>query len=422
MTDPLPPHTGPPLPATAHDRRHDYLLDTATRQINSKGVLLTSLAEIAATLGISRSAMYYYVTDREDLVFQCYRRASEITARNLQEAGCVPGTSAEVLRQFVTRMLDPAAPEIAARAEMAMMNAAQRETIQALHDAIVKRLAELLEMGGREGVLRACDAEITARIILSLVTWAPLAAPWARTVGTFGPARLVAATVATVFDGLAAASTAPAFEPIALTPLLPPTINAFDHAAALEAKRESLIVEASWLFNRKGIDATSLEEIAAQVGATKRTLHHHLGSKAELVVACYERAFRIFSFIKDQMLAYPGTRLAALIAAMKALALAYPNRQLTPLSPMVGFSALSPDAQFRIDTHGKQLGDAYHAHIRSGIAEESIKDVDVEARALLLPGLLSWLVKEDVPTDQNAQQRIAGEIADFVAVGVGKQN
>ena len=412
----------PSSAAPTQNTRHDLLLDAATRQLNSKGVLLTSLAEIAAALGISRSAMYYYVTDREDLVFQCYRRAAEVTARHLHEASRIGGTSADVLRTFVTRMLDPNEPEIAARAEMAMMSTTQRDTIQGLHDAIATRLAHLLEAGHREGVLRECDVEVNARIILSLLTWAPLAAPWAKAIGPMGPARLLAAAIATVFEGLATEPTVPAFTPIDLAALLPQTVSAFDRAAALEAKRETLVTEASWLFNRKGIDATSLEEIAAQVGATKRTLHHHLGSKAELVAACYERAFRIFFYIKDKMIAYPGTRLAALITAMKALALAYPNRQLTPLSPVVGFGALSPEAQIRIQGHSKELGDAYHALIRDGINEGSIRDVDVEARALMLPGLLGWLVKDDVPTELVSQQHIAREIAGFVAVGVGKRN
>jgi hypothetical protein len=39
-------------------------------------------------------------------------------------------------------------------------------------------------------------------------------------------------------------------------------------------------------------------------------------------------------------------------------------------------------------------------------------------RALMLPGLLSWLVKDDVPTDPAQQQHIATEIANLVAVGL----
>lgn len=155
-------------PGTGVVNRHERVLDEAARQLNQKGVLLTSLAEIAAKLGVTRGAMYHYVADREDLVFQCYRRAAEIIARHLREAERVGGTSADVLVDFISRMLDPKEPEIAARAEIAMMNQTQRDTIQGLYDALTARLAHLLETGHREGVLRSCDIEVNARVILSL--------------------------------------------------------------------------------------------------------------------------------------------------------------------------------------------------------------------------------------------------------------
>jgi AcrR family transcriptional regulator len=400
--------------------RHEAVLDEAARQLNAKGVLLTSLGEIAEKLGVSRAAMYYYVADRQDLVFQCYRRAAEITARHLLEAGRKGGGAVDVLRTFIARMLDPNEPEIAARAEIAMMNPTQRDTIQGLYDALATRLGHVIEAGQREGALRACDVEINARIILSLVTWAPLAKPWAHAIGPMGHTRLLEAATATVIEGLATDAKTPNFEPLDLGALAPPTIAAFDRAGALAAKREALIRVASRLFNRKGIDATSLEEIAAQVGATKRTLHHHLGSKADLVLACYERAFNIFFHIKDRAIEYPGTRMQALAAAMHALARAYPSEELSPLSPLVGFGALSPEGQAKMDQLGALLGQEYHALIQRGMREGSIHEVDVEARALMLPGLISWLVKDDVPSDPTQQQQIAREIANLVAVGLAR--
>jgi len=398
--------------------RHEQVLDEAARQLNARGVLLTSLQEIATKLGVSRGAMYYYVADREDLVFQCYRRAAEITARHLFEAGRNGGDAVEVLRAFITRTLDPSEPEIAARAELAMMNQTQRDTIQGLHDALTTRLAHLIETGQREGSMRACDIEVNARVILSLVTWAPLARPWAHATGPLGHSRLTAAAIATVLDGLATHTALPTFRALDLSALSPRIINAFDRAGALEAKREALVREASRLFNRKGIDATSLDEIAAQVGATKRTLHHHLGSKQDLVTACYDRAYRIFFFIRDRMLEYKGSRLEALSAAMHALSLAYPSEELSPLTPLSGYSALTPEGQTKIDRYGGELGEGYHTLIREGIREGSIHDVDVEARALMLPGLLSWLVKDDVPTEKMQRENIAREIANMVAVGL----
>jgi len=413
--------TDDPSVATSPSR-HERVLDEAARQLNSKGVLLTSLAEIAEKLGVSRSAMYYYVADRRDLVFQCYQRAAQITARHLAEATRTRGTADGILRNFVTRMLDPNEPEIAARAEIAMMDAPQCDTIQGLHDALVARLARLIETGQAEGVFRPCDVDINARIILSLVTWAPLAAPWAHAIGPLGHSRLLAAAIGTLFEGFSTVRRIPEFRPLDLSTLMPPSVQAFDREAALQAKREALLRVASRLFNRKGIDSTSLEEIAAQVGATKRTVHHHLGSKADLVIACFERAFRIFFCIKDGMLAYSGSRLEALAAAMYACSIAYPSEDLTPLSPLVGFAAIPPDGQAKIERYGDELGEAYHTVIRRGIEEGSVRGVDVEARVLMLPGLISWLVKDDVPTDAARRAHVAHEVANLVALGLQNLN
>ena len=404
---------------TRHEpTRHEQVLDEAARQLNQKGVLLTSLAEIAAKLGVTRGAMYHYVADREDLVFQCYRRAAEIIARHLREAERSGGDSAQVLANFIDRMLDPAEPEIAARAEIAMMNQSQRDTIQGLYDALAARLAHLLDTGHRQGVLRACDIEVNARVILSLVTWAPLARPWANTLESMPAERLRAAVMTTVFEGLSAHPQLPDYRPLDLSALAPQAVSAFDRDAATAAKREALLRVASRSFNRKGIDATSLDEIAAQLGTTKRTFHHHIGSKQDVVAACYERAFRIFLFIKDRMLEYSGTRLEALAASMDALARAYPNEEFSPLSPLVGHGALSPEGQAQFMRRADELGEAYHESMRRGAHEGSVQEVDVLARALMLPGLLSWLVKDDVPTEPLQQQHIAREIANLVAVGL----
>lgn len=407
-----------PVPSMSSVRRHERVLDEAARQLNAKGVSLTSLTEIAEKLGISRAAMYYYVEDREDLVFQCYRRSCEITARHLNEATRDPGTSVEMITRFVERMLDPNEPELAARAEIAMMTPEQRDTIQGLYDALAARLAHLLSVGQSEGLIRECDVDVNARIILSLVTWAPLARSWARASDVVNAESLKAAVLATIFEGLGSERAAPEFVQFDLAPLCMRSGAVFDRDAISEAKREALVSVASRLFNRKGIDATSLEEIAAQVGATKRTLHRHLGSKQELVGACYDRAFKIFLYIKDAMTAHSGTRLSAVASAMYALAISYPREDLSPLSPLVGFDALSSEAQEKFMQHSAELSDGYHETLRQGIAEGSIANVDVESRALVLPGLLSWLVKEDVPTEEARRKYIAAEIAKLVAVGL----
>jgi AcrR family transcriptional regulator len=398
--------------------RHELVLDEAARQLNRRGVLLTSLGEIAANLGVSRSAMYYYVNDRDDLVFQCYRRAAAIIGRHLDEAALSGGDASSVLRIFIARMLDPNEPEIVARAEISMTSETQRAEIHALYGALIERVARLIEAGQREGSFRPCDVQVNARVILSLLVWAPLATPWSAASEPIGPARLLESATATIFEGFGVSPQLPEHAVIDLAPLAPRAVNAFDRNGAIEAKREALVRVGSRLFNRQGIDSTSLDAIAAQLGTTKRTLHHHLGSKQELVSACYDRAFHIFFFIRDRMMAYQGSRLQALAAAVQALSLAYSDEEVSPLSPLVGFSALSTEGRDRFLCNSAQLAVEYWKVVRQGIEEGSIRSIDVEARVLMLPGLLSWLVKDDVPADPAQRAHIAREISHLVAVGL----
>src|SRR4029453_10478457 len=81
--------------------------------------------------------------------------------------------------------------------------------------------------------------------------------------------------------------------------------------------------------------------------------------------------------------------------------------------------ALSPEGQAAFDRNSGMLGDAYHGLIRQGIEEGSVVPLDdVEARALMLPGLLSWLVKDDWPRDPAQQRHIAREDATLVEIGL----
>ncbi|HEX7947724.1 MAG TPA: TetR/AcrR family transcriptional regulator, partial [Phenylobacterium sp.] len=158
--------------------KRDAVLDAAARHLNARGVSNTSLGEIAAGLGMTRAALYYYVDDREDLVFQCYRRACEAMARDLDAAGREPGPGLERLLTFVDLALDAERPEPAALAEVAALSSPQRETIEGLHHGNVARLIDLIEAGQADGSIRPCDPLIVAQAVVGIVSWIPLAPRW----------------------------------------------------------------------------------------------------------------------------------------------------------------------------------------------------------------------------------------------------
>ncbi|HKE96632.1 MAG TPA: TetR/AcrR family transcriptional regulator [Povalibacter sp.] len=399
--------------------RHEQILDAAAKHLNASGVSLTSLGDIAVSLGVSRATLYQYIEDREDLVFQCYRRSCEVMARHLGEAIRLGRDATDVLGLFIERMLDPAQPEIATRAEIAVLNQERQEIIQGLYDAITTRLARVLDTGAQAGVLRPCDGNINASTIISLVTWVPLIRYWAPASRGYLPERFIGALKVTLLAGLAADPSAmPQYRPIDLSPLVTRVIGVFDRDAVVDAKRETLLAIASRLFNSKGIDSTSLEEIASHVGATKRTLYHHLGDKQTLLATCYARAFRIFIYIMERMTEYQGTRLEALAAAFHALSQAYLRDDLSPLAPLVGHDALEGETQAQMQPQAAALTEGYLNALAAGCAEGTLRIEDVTARLLLLPGFVSWLVKDTGAHATERVEHIAREISALVCVGL----
>jgi AcrR family transcriptional regulator len=404
---------------TAAKSRRDQLLDEAARQLNAKGVSLTSLTDVADMLGVSRAALYYYVDDREDLVFQVYRRSCEIMARHLGEQARSGRSALDIVRAFVRAVLEPDEPEIAALSEIGLLRPAERETVLALYEGVVARLASVLESGAKSGELRPCDFPIVARIIISMIYWIPLGGRWTMAVEGADRGKLVATLCDVIENGVAADRGAPIDPPsIDLTPLEFKTVAAFDRSGLGEARRETILATASRLFNRKGVDTTSLDEIAAELGATKRTLYHYVGDKEALVSACYARAYKIYLYIQKESREVAGSRIVVLTASSRANAIAQQREDLAPLRPMVGFDGLSPAAQAEVEAQSRALTHAGHTFYEEAQREGSMRTLDIDMMMLISPGVTSWLAKGLIAADSARQAEIAREISEVMRVGI----
>ena len=408
-----------PVSTRGSRARHNQVLDEATIEFNNTGVTLSSMADIAARIGISRAAMYTYVADREDLVFQCCRRTMILLSRYLDEAALDSADAVAAVAGFIDRAFDPKGPPLAARAELATVNPAHRDAIQALYLPLVTRLADILAAGARSGELRVCDYQIVARIIVGLINWAPLTY---RFLGgaSEANARRAAATVRNiVLDGMARDRTsAPRFKPIDLTPLQFKTHDAFDREAINAARLEAVLSTASRLFNRQGFHVTSLQEIMVSIGTTKRTLYRHLADKQALAAACYDRAFRLYFYLRDRALEYPGTRLQATAAVVHGMATAYLRDDLVPLSPPVCYAALEAQHKEQFNANHLALAKSYTQFFNDGMAEGSMADIDAEVRIVLLPGIFGLLVRTDLPNDAAYRDLVAQEITSLFCIGV----
>jgi AcrR family transcriptional regulator len=62
-----------------------------------------------------------------------------------------------------------------------------------------------------------------------------------------------------------------------------------------ELARETFLLAATRLINRRGYRGASVDKISAELNVTKGSFYHHNEAKDDLVVACFERSFEVMT-------------------------------------------------------------------------------------------------------------------------------
>src|SRR5688572_21009000 len=86
------------------DLKRDAVVRAAARAFRERGFHNTSLDDIAAALDVTKPTIYYYVTNKEQLLFQCFRAGLEPIRAALNEVKVAKDPARErlntVLRQY----------------------------------------------------------------------------------------------------------------------------------------------------------------------------------------------------------------------------------------------------------------------------------------------------------------------------------
>src|SRR5690242_21930048 len=65
-------------------RRQQEIVEAAARVFHEKGYESTSIQDIADAVGILKGSLYYYITSKEDLLFEIIRGVHEEALKNLE--------------------------------------------------------------------------------------------------------------------------------------------------------------------------------------------------------------------------------------------------------------------------------------------------------------------------------------------------
>jgi AcrR family transcriptional regulator len=135
------------------------LLDTACTLFARKGYNATSIREIADAMEIQKASIYYYISSKEDLIYEISKAAIEHVRASVNWALSQVTNPAERLYAFITAhvvsLLQHQNWHAAANEELLTFSADRRKEIVALRDGYDAILRRLLEDAQAAGVVRA---------------------------------------------------------------------------------------------------------------------------------------------------------------------------------------------------------------------------------------------------------------------------
>ena len=319
--------------------KHAFLLDAAAREFNARGIAGASIGRIAKAMGLTRAAVYYYVKDRDELAAQCYRRSCEITAIDLDSAARAAGTGLNRLKSYIRLALNPVREPGAVLGELDYFEGRTRDGIAQAHAANVERLRGFIRAGLEDGSIRPCDDEVVAQTLVGTIAWIPLSVDWVAGTDESFRMRTVESLIDLIVNGYSSDPDYIFVPPVAINDFFPVQTNAFDRHEASAAKIEQLLRTASQHFNRRGIDGTSLDNITAELGATKGALYHYLDNKTDLVVRCHRRASVLYKAFADAAEKYGRSGLERGLIGLYLNVQAHTSG-LAPLVQLAGSAAL----------------------------------------------------------------------------------
>jgi AcrR family transcriptional regulator len=161
---------------TRFESQRDKILKAAATCFNQKGFSGTSLKDVSRHLGLTDAALYYYVRNKEDLVYQCYLRAAEL-GRQAMERGVAEGqTGLEqaylYIRYHVEIMVGDEGP-VAIMSEIPSLSRSHRNEILEVSRRHSAGFEAILRRGIDDGSIAPCDVRMTGNAIMGSINWIP---------------------------------------------------------------------------------------------------------------------------------------------------------------------------------------------------------------------------------------------------------
>ncbi len=294
-----------------YQNRRMTLLSEAARLFNSQGSGATTLKQVAATLDLTKTSLYYYVKTKLDLIYQCYSESCDYDFQLLEDCAALNAPGVAKVRQYILGSLlrwreiqAGRHPHVAILDSNDALPDAMREDIASRYQHNFNALTAIISGGIKDGSIAPCDPIYLAVAINGAVTWMP------RWLSTLAETEIEAAarqTCELFLFGLASADGNYQFQALEFADSAMATPGSFDRSAQQQRKLDAFLNAGTQMFNSQGYDHTSLDAIAEMLGVTKGAFYYHIKSKPDLLRRCVEHTFELLEMLYTENNRSAGT-------------------------------------------------------------------------------------------------------------------
>src|SRR5579864_4504052 len=145
--------------------KREAVIRAAAHAFNRKGYHNTSLDDIAAALEVTKPTVYYYVSNKEQLLFECFVAGVEQIRNSLREVRAREMSARARLNAVLRDYAQAMASEFGwcmVRVEDQDLSPAMSSHIKAMKSEIDQGIRRLIREGVQDGSIHPCDPKMTA--------------------------------------------------------------------------------------------------------------------------------------------------------------------------------------------------------------------------------------------------------------------
>lgn len=189
----------------ARDRadKREAVLRVAARLFNEKGFHATSLDEVAERLNVTKPTLYYYVKNKDEILFDCVHAGLDMVRRGIAEAAREgSGSALDKLRACMRAYAQVVTLDFGMcviRVGEDPLPAEGRRKLRKLKSQIDLEFRRLIEQGMAEGSIAPCDAKLAAFTLAGAISWI---GRWYRPDGELSPEQVADHCIGVLLHGV----------------------------------------------------------------------------------------------------------------------------------------------------------------------------------------------------------------------------